>query len=208
MKKIIFALGLLFPVQICLSQKITVKAHSVVGYGQYTEFAQKAFKALELVLNSDEFREGIKTMKAEKTQGYTPEKLYEIIMQAKEKTVPTDSTATDGIVDLWVRTLDVNGRDSKWKDNCENPSIFGNQTIGIDGAGDGFMAICPSALEHWASTNDIAALAGHYAHEYMHVLGFDHYRLISSQSWRERTFVYKVGYLVRDLVKKMNSASP
>ncbi|WP_286844144.1 MULTISPECIES: hypothetical protein [Sphingobacterium] len=207
MKKIILFLGFLLSSQLCLSQKITIKVHSVTGYGKHTEFAQKAFKAFELVLNSDEFKEGIEAMKAEKTQGYTTGQLYGIIMKAHEKNIPKDSIATDGIVDLWVRTLELDGRDSRWKDNCEKPSIFGNQTIGIDGAGDGVMAICPTALEHWASTNDLAALAGHYAHEYMHVLGFDHYRFLSTQAWRERTFVYKVGYLVKYLVGTMNSTN-
>ncbi|TWI18913.1 MULTISPECIES: hypothetical protein [Sphingobacterium] len=205
MKKIVFAFVLLCWTQVCLSQKITVKAHSVVGYGKHQDFAKKAFVALEQVLNSDEFKDSIIAMESEKNQGYTSEQLYNIIMQAKEKKVPKDSAATDGIVDLWVRTLEVNGRDAKWKDNCEKPSIFGNQTLGIDGAGDGFMAICPSALDYWASIDDVAALAGHYGHEYMHVLGFDHHRLFSSQRWREQTFVYKVGYLVRDLVKKMSA---
>ena len=148
MKKIILSLGLLLSSQLCLSQKITIKVHSVTGYGKHTEFAQKAFKAFELILNSDEFKEGIKAMKAEKTQGYTPEQLYGIIMKAHEENIPKDSIATDGIVDLWVRTLEINGRDSRWKDNCEKPSIFGNQTIGIDGTGDGFRAIYPTVLAH------------------------------------------------------------
>lgn len=193
---------ILFNYLACYSQKISVKLHAMEGYGTHVEFAQKAIKALEIVLNSPAFQDSIKTMKAEKTQGYTPEQLYGIIMKAHEKNIPKDSIATDGIVDMWVRTLDVNGKDAKLKKYCEKPSIFGNQTIGIDGAGDGVMAICPSALDYWASKNDVASLAGHYAHEYMHILGFDHYRFLSTQAWRERTFVYMVGDLVTQLVKE------
>lgn len=208
MKRVLILFFTIFLNGLCYSQKISVKLHAIEGYGANAEFAQKAITALETVLNSAEFREGIKSMQAEKTRGYSPEKLYEVIMQAHEENVPKDANATDGVVDLWVRTLDVNGKDAEWKKYCEKPSIFGNQTIGIDGAGDGVMAICPSALDFWASKNDVASLAGHYAHEYMHVLGFDHARFMSSQAWREKTFVYKVGYLVRDLIKKMNSTNP
>ena len=209
MKSALFSLLLiLLNCMVCYSQNISIKLHSMEGYGTHTEFARKAITALETVLNSTEFKDGIKSMQAERTKGFSPEKLYEVIMKAHEENIPKEGIATDGVVDLWVRTLDVNGKDAKWKKYCEKPSIFGNQTIGIDGAGDGVMAICPSALDYWASTNDIAALAGHYAHEYMHILGFDHYRFMSSQSWREKTFVYKVGFLVRDLVKEMNSTNP
>jgi len=193
---------ILFNYLACYSQKISVKLHAIEGYGTHIEFAHKAITALETVLNSPAFQDSIKAMKAEKTQGYTPEQLYGIIMTAHEKNIPKDSIAADGIVDLWVRTLDVNGKDAKLKKYCEKPSIFGNQTIGIDGAGDGIMAICPSALDYWASKNDVASLAGHYAHEYMHILGFDHYRFLSTQAWRERTFVYIVGNLVSQLVKE------
>ena len=53
----------------------------------------------------------------------------------------------------------------------------------------------------WVSQNNIAQMAGHYAHEYMHILGFGHYkRFLSTQTWREKTFVYKIVNLVAELV--------
>ena len=123
-------------------------------------------------------------------------------MRAREVQGPG---GTDTVVDLRVRTLNINGNESHWRNNCAIGSRSG--TIGIDGNGDGVTAICPQRLELWASQNNIAQLAGHYAHEYMHILGFGHYkRFLSTQTWREKSFVYKIGNLVAELVnQQMNS---
>lgn len=82
--------------------------------------------------------------------------------------------------------------------NCDK------STIGIDGNRDGVTAICPQKLKLWAKTNRINKLAGHYAHEYMHILGFNHRHWIgfSSYGWKNKTFVYKVGNIVSYLATK------
>lgn len=183
------------------ARHLTVRLHSITGYGQNEEFAKKATAALEQTLNSDEFRTRMLAMAFLRTNGLTNQELYNKIMNAREV---QGEGGEDGVVDLRVRTLRINGNESKWKNNCEIGSRSG--TIGIDGNGDGVTAICPQRLELWVSENNVAGLAGHYAHEYMHILGFGHYKFLSTQSWREKTFVYKIGNLVSELVKTQMEA--
>ncbi len=174
------------------SSKLTVVVHSVEGYGTYKAFALKAASALETVLNSPEFKSKVLNSTFIKTKGLTNEELYKRIMQAHEE---SGEGGQDGVVDLRVRTLRLTGDESDWTDDCQG------STIGVDGAGDGVTAICPNVLAYWAAKNDVADLAAHYAHEYMHILGFDHYNRLRGQSWRERTFVYMIGNIVAELIK-------
>lgn len=199
MRKNIFVLTLIIIANLSLgqTQHVIVKLHSITGYGQDEEFAQKASKAFEKVLNSDEFRTQMLVKTYLGTNGLSNQQLYDKIMAAHEE---QGEGGQDGVVDLRVRTLRIDGDESIWKDNCEIGSHSG--TIGIDGNRDGVTAICPQRLTLWANENNIAELAGHYAHEYMHILGFGHYKFLGTQSWREKTFVYKIGYLVSELVEK------
>ncbi|MCX6352112.1 MAG: hypothetical protein NTX03_09655 [Bacteroidetes bacterium] len=204
MRKVIFLLIILSLTTLSFGQPrhITVKLHSVIGYGQNEEFAKKAATALEQVLNSDEFRTRMLAMTYLRTNGLTNQQLYDKIMTAHEE---QGDGGQDGVVDLRVRTLRIDGNESKWKDNCEIGSHSG--TIGIDGNGDGVTAICPQRLTLWVSENNVAELSGHYAHEYMHILGFGHSKFLGTQAWREKTFVYKIGNLVSELVEKQMKAN-
>lgn len=172
---------------------VKVKLHSIVGYSHYEDFAQRAADAFEKVLNSDEFKGKVLSAKFIKTKGFNNQQLYETIIRAHET---QGEGGTDGVVDLRVRTLNTNTTEIGWKDNCQK------STIGIDGNGDGVTAICPNKLAFWANDDSIDELAGHYAHEYMHILGFDHYKFLSTQSWREKTFVYMIGDIVSDIISK------
>jgi hypothetical protein len=173
--------------------QVKVMLHSVVGYGQNEAFARKAAAAFERVLNSDEFKRTVLDTTFIKAKGYTNQQLYDIIMKAHEV---EGSGGQDGTVDLSARTLRVDGDESKWKNDCEG------STLGIDGTGDGVTAVCPNKLQTWVSQNELNELAGHYAHEYMHILGFNHYNPLRGQKWREKTFVYVIGNIVSDLVEK------
>lgn len=177
------------------TSRVTVVIHSFTGYGNHEAFAKQAAAALEKVLNSETFHRAVLSGTYLKTKGYTNEELYRIIMKAHEE---QGAGGTDHVVDLRARTLRIDGDESRWLNKCEPGSWSG--TLGIDGNGDGVTAICPQRLALWASQNNIAELAGHYAHEYMHILGFDHYKWISGQTWREKTFVYKIGDLVSDII--------
>lgn len=195
MRKIILLCILSFINTYLYSQSISVELHSIIGYGQHEGFARRAAALLDTILNSDEFRVRMMAMEFKKNNGLTNQQLYDRIIIAHEL---QGEGGRDSVVDLRVRTLRITGDESGWADNCEIGSRSG--TIGIDGNGDGVTAICPQRLEMWAATNNVAELAGHYAHEYMHILGFDHIRFLSTQTWREKTFVYKIGDLVSDMI--------
>ncbi|MGC4042002.1 MAG: hypothetical protein QM710_14755 [Flavobacterium sp.] len=81
----------------------------------------------------------------------------------------------------------------KWMRRCEIGSWAG--TIGIDGCGDGVIATCPQHLQDWFNNSNIAALAAHYMHEYMHHLGFRH------DGRKSKSLVYMVGNIVENLIK-------
>jgi len=181
---------------IAQTKKVTVELHSVVGYGTHEDFAKRAAIALDSVLNSEEFKNRMLALKFRKTNDMTNQQLYETIMKAHEV---QGKGGNDGVVDLYARTLRIDGDESKWKDNCEIGSHSG--TIGIDGNGDGVTAICPQRLEIWVKENNVSDLAGHYAHEYMHILGFNHSWMFTQKN-REKTFVYMIGDFVAELVEK------
>jgi hypothetical protein len=61
-----------------------------------------------------------------------------------------------------IRTLLIDGDESKWRDKCEPYSSFG--IIGINGSWDGITAICPQCLALWVNDNKVSELAGHFAY--------------------------------------------
>ncbi|PKG41462.1 hypothetical protein [Psychroflexus sp. MES1-P1E] len=177
--------------------EVKVKLHSIEGYGQYEDLANQAIIQLEKAINSDEFRQGMIYGNFIKTNDLTNKELFYKIILAHEEQGPGGK---DTVIDLRVRTLRINSDESRWKNKCKIGSNSG--TIGIDGNGDGVTAICPQRLKKWKEENNVADLAGHYAHEYMHILGFGHYKFLSRDKWRQKTFVYKIGNLVSNLVRK------
>lgn len=171
--------------------------HEKINYSEYENFADEAALILEKVINSDRFKEAILNGKFIRTNNLNNQELYEAIMKANER---QGIGGQDYVIDLRVRTLEINDSESRWKKKCEIGSRTG--TIGIDGNGDGVTAICPQRLEYWFKNNEVSKLAGHYAHEYTHILGFNHRKKINTARWRSKTFVYKVGKIVTDLSKE------
>ncbi len=197
--KVLGILLLFFPlVTLGQEKKITVTLHSIKGYDGHEDFAQKAIAKLEAVLNSTEFEQKVLKGKFKRTNKLSNQALYNTIMQAKEVQGPGGK---DQVVDLRVRTITLELDGQKWMNNCELDSNAG--TIGIDGKGDGITAICPQRLELWHQRDSIGDLAGHYMHEYMHIIGFSH-------SWykKRKSAVYKVGYIVRDLLRRDTPLHP
>lgn len=192
------------------------------SYGEHQEFAQRAAQHMQEVINSDEFAKRFLKLRMGKKGGYTNQQILDLLRNGFEKQCPQRITYTEvagadcpdktinqdincpegepGVIDLKVRTLNLCDG-SKWVNkNCKLDSSAG--TIGIDGSGDGVTAICPQRLELWVGRNDIAELAGHYTHEYMHILGFSHAWMIR----KRRSAVYKIGYLVRDMINERQAA--
>jgi len=169
---------------------ISVKLHSIKGYESYGDFAAKAINKLEETINSDKFKQFVKDGKFTKTNGMSNDEILKTIIKAHEL---QGEGGKDNVIDLRLRTITLETDGKKWMKNCQLDSWAG--TIGIDGSGDGIAAICPQRLMFWSEKNDLGSLAGHYMHEYMHILGFSHHGLYKSKS-----AVYKIGYLVRDLI--------
>ncbi|WP_288425794.1 hypothetical protein [uncultured Spirosoma sp.] len=181
------------------NQKVSVKIDSIRNYLDHNNFAHSAATVLEKVLNSDEFRNRVLTGKFIRTNGMSNQELYDLIIKAHEI---HGKGGKDNVVDLRLRTLTLEEDGAGWLKSCEIGSPDG--TIGVDGGGSGICAICPQRLELWVDEKNIPELAGHYAHEYMHILGFSHERSFITQGrrWREKTFVYKIGNIVSELASE------
>lgn len=181
------------------NQKVTVKIDSIKDYLGHDDFAYSAAMVLEKVLNSDEFRDRVLGSMFIRTNGMSNQELYDQIMRAHEV---QGEGGKDNVVDLRLRTLTLKDDGAGWMQSCEIGSKDG--TIGVDGSGTGICAICPQRLELWVAEKNIPDLAGHYAHEYMHILGFNHNRSFITQGsrWRGKTFVYKIGNIVSELASK------
>jgi len=179
-------------------KKVKVTLHDVTGYGDDKSFAYKAAQLLEDVFNSEEFKNEVLNGKFNATNGLTNQQLYDKIMTAHEEDGPGGQ---NGVVDLRARTLLIDSDESDWKKPCEG------KTIGVDGEGTGVTAICPQRLVEWSKEGDTAALAAHYAHEYMHILGFSHKKPWFSRSgWTAKTFVYQIGNIVENLANKRENS--
>lgn len=192
MKNIIVIVFLILSLSTFGQQKVTVKLDSMVGYEGYETFANLSIQKLELVLNSERFKQKVFATKFTKTQGMSNQEIYDLIIKAHEV---QGLGGNDNVVDLRIRTLTLEKDGEKWMRNCEPNSWAG--TIGIDGQGDGVTAICPQRLKMWSEKNDYGSLAGHYAHEYMHILGFSHSGLN-----KRKSLVYKIGDIVEEVINE------
>ncbi len=195
MNRLIIIAFICFGFQILDGQpNVRVKLHSMTGYEGYEDFAKLAIQKLEMVINSNQFEQEILNGNFSKTNGYTNKQVFALIMNAHEI---QGEGGQDSVIDLRIRTITLERDGKKWMKNCKIGSWAG--TIGIDGQGDGETAICPQRLSFWKEQSNVASLAGHYAHEYMHILGFSH-----SGRRKSSSLVYQVGNIVERLVKELN----
>lgn len=194
MKRLIILL--LFSISFMLAEaQVKVKIDSMAGYEGYEKFAFSAASLLEDVLNSDEFKTRVLQGNYTWTNRMSNEEIYNYIMKAHEK---YGQGGEDNVVNLRLRTMSLEIDGKGWMDNCDLNSSAG--TIGKDGGGSGVAAICPERLKLWYSKNNTADLAGHYAHEYLHILGFSH---PVWGGWRQRkTLVYQIGDLISELAEQ------
>lgn len=177
----------------CFAQsKVTVVIHSKKGYEGYEKFADQAAQKLEEVLNSEKFKQAILNGHFTHTDGMTNQQIYDDIMKAHEE---QGAGGTDSVVDLRIRTVSLEQDGKKWMRNCKPGSWA--KTIGIDGQGDGVTAVCPYWLKAWADAGNYPELAAHYAHEYMHILGYGH-----PGKRKCLSLVYQVGEIVERLLKE------
>jgi hypothetical protein len=185
----LFAITLLLISNFAFTQ-VTIVIHEKTGYEGKEDFADRSAKILAEVINSEKFKAAILNGTFTEKNELTNQQVYDLIMQAHELNGPG---GTDKVIDLRVRTMSAQVDGKKWMRWCRPGSAV--RTIGKDGGGTGIVATCPQHLTIWANRNDVARLAGHYAHEYMHILGFSHLKKKST------SLVYKVGNIVEQLIR-------
>lgn len=178
------------------AQLTAVKILQMDGYGQDSSFAKKAATLLENVINSDAFETTVLNNTYTENNNLSPEEIYNKIMQGHE----TLRGGRDSVIGLRLRVINLLQDGAVWLNRCEPGSSSG--TIGIDGGGTGVAAVCPQWLRSTAQENKPSWLAAHFIHEYMHILGFKHYR-------RKSTSVpYKIQFIVEQLGAQYDAATP
>lgn len=173
---------------------VKVEIHSIEGYGEHGSFARAAGEKLQKVINSAEFQQRVRAGGYGKRNGLTPDEILQRILDAKEVQGPG---GMDGVVDLRLRTMNLEVDGERWMANCELDSRA--RTIGKDGGASGITVTCPQRIEAWAAKNDLATLVGHLMHEYMHQLGFSHKR---PGKWRSA--VYRIGSIAEEVARSMD----
>jgi hypothetical protein len=169
--------------------RVRVVIRSMEGYGVHENFARGATSQLEALLNSGRFETAVVQNEYVHNQGLSPQVIYDRIMLAHEE---DGEGGEDHVLDLRLRTLSAETDGKKWMRRCDTNSRSG--TIGLDGSGSGIAAICPQWLEKWDHEKDTAALAAHFIHEYMHILGFAH------PSQKSSSVPYKIDGIVEALL--------
>jgi hypothetical protein len=175
---------------------VSVVIHgALTGYGDKEAFAREAVALLERVVNSSGFEKAVINGSYLKDKGYTPEKIYNLIRKAHEE---TDLGGTDGVIDFTLRTLTAKGDPTLFA-NCKWHIVNGKRTrtVGHDGGEDGVTATCIEFIQDQEASGKYSKLAGHYMHEYMHMLGFSHKGLGSRKTG---SVPYQIGYMVSRLV--------
>jgi hypothetical protein len=160
---------------------LTVRGMEISGFsGESLDKLQNAFAVLEVVMNSEEFKERVLNFKNTQDErafasnkGLTNEEIYELIMEGREDLQPDTSGEMNFFLKLynkpWSRvvgytTPDTNLININWK-FFKN---FGPHQV-----------------------------AGNLAHEWLHKMGYGH------RSAREHDSVpYAIGNLVRELAEK------
>jgi hypothetical protein len=170
------------------SPRVRVVINSIAGYGADEAFAKAAAQTLEEVINSPEFEPAVLREAYAWDEGLTPVQLYARIMAAHEEDGPGGE---DGVINLRLRTITRQEDGGRWVRAC------GRSTIGIDGGGTGIAAVCPEWLHTQAINGDKGALAAHFIHEYMHILGFTH------PDKKLESVPYKIHAIVEKLAKNM-----
>lgn len=161
---------------------LVVRPMSVVGFsGKNLTKMTDAFKILEKVVNSEEFKTRFINFKNTKGQrafasnlNLSNEKIFEIFMDGKETLQP----GTPGEMNFYLKMYN-----SWWSRviGWTSPTI---NTININ--------------QKYFSPNTVADVAANLAHEWTHKIGFDH------KSAKEHDSVpYAIGYIVGDIAKKM-----
>lgn len=178
------------------AKRTRVVIHFMQGYGEDEGFAKEAAQLLEEIVNSPEFKSAVIANSYEHNKDLSPTQIYDKIMTAHEEDGPSGE---DYVIDLRLRTINLEQDGSKWMSRCDPNSSAG--TIGIDGGGTGIAAVCPQWLRSTAKAGRKEWLAAHFMHEYLHILNFKH------PNKKPRSVPYKIHAIVEKLGGKFNPAA-
>lgn len=146
---------------------------------------EKARGLLEIVVNSDDFKQKVLhfTYQGQETyvqnNGYSNSQIYDLIMAGAEQ-YPSKTTANH-TMDLYLELYTANGSSTIGYTSPSTKTIYMN-----------------TYFYNSASAGDIA---GNMMHEWLHKLGFDHDSAVTAR--RPSSVPYAIGYIARDLVKKL-----
>lgn len=177
---------------------VSIMIHDIKGYGEFESFAKESVRKLEALLNSKEFETKFNDLKMTQTKGYSKTELLNLILEAKELRGGSEKMNT---IDIRLRVMSFDEDGSKWMENCIIGSKAG--TIGIEADKTGYTVTCKERIEIWAKNKNYGCMAGHIMHEYLHNLGFKH-KFYS----KRKSFVYKTGNLVRNLIQGNDNKCP
>lgn len=163
--------------------RLSVRPMMIEGFSASgLEKLKQAFKLLEEVLNSSEFKDRVINFKNGQGErryasnnGFTNEQIYQIFMEGREILLNN----TPGEMNLFLKLYN-------------NPL---SNVIGYTTPTSNVININNKFFRNYR-VQDVAA---NLTHEWLHKLGFDH------QSAREHDSVpYAIGYMIRDMVKKLS----
>lgn len=129
-------------------------------------------------MNTQDFYQLVTHNSYTENEGKTASQIFNLIMEAKEKKVLPGNQPQ--VMDLRINPTTRAG--------CRR---LRKPTLGAHDSGNGFMYTCVNYINEHRSDTAIAEISGHYAHEYMHALGFGH------DNVHETSVPYRIGNLVR-----------
>ena len=148
------------------------------------EKAQAAARVLEAVLNSTEFSRQLADRRdLQSTEGFSSSEILQIMRSGKTL---SSLRARDDVINKTIAlALSIAPTTAEY--------------ASFDGFTDLGTGIIYTRKE-WFDAQSICRLAGLFAHEYMHVVGFSHATFY--HPWLRRSVPYAVGNMVTELAKK------
>lgn len=178
MKTIYISFCLAFAIIKCDAQIIKVEKHD-----NYSEASLKkltlATHLLDSILSTNEFRKRVLDAKLIATKGKSNKEIYDYLMSGNTEY----ESANDKIINLYLEEY------ANYAGGNEIGHTIGKKT---------------STHRCFILQNDVACLAGHLIHEYLHVMGFTHRRL---ERPKKKTVPYVIGNIIKDMLGHSNCPS-
>jgi hypothetical protein len=165
---------------------LSVKGMQITGFsGEGLTKIQTAFQVLELVVNSEEFKDRVINFKNDKCErqfasnkGLTNEQVYQIFMEGKE----TLQQNTPGEMNFYLKLYNA----------------WWSKVIGYTSGDTNLININYKFFKKFQPSD----VAGNLAHEWTHKIGFDHKSAAEHDS-----APYAIGYIVDELAAKVLKGS-